>query len=46
MEALVHKRIYCYLEENELLSKSQWGFRKSRSAMEAAAELDINGIQQ
>lgn len=39
MESLIHKRIYCYLEENEILSKSQWGFRKNRSTIEAAAGL-------
>lgn len=39
MEALIHKRIYNYLEVNEVLTKAQWGFRKGRSTVQAAAGL-------
>lgn len=39
LEKIVHSRIYTYLDENDLITDSQWGFRPNRSTTIATAKL-------
>ena len=41
LEKLIHTQLSFYLEENELLSNSQFGFRKQRSTAHAVSQLLI-----
>ena len=39
LEKLIHSQLSCHLENNELLSDSQFGFRKQRSTSHAISQL-------
>ena len=39
MEKLVHKHLYCFLDQNEILYNNQYGFRNSHSATHALIEI-------
>lgn len=42
LEKIIHARIYEYLERNNILTDSQWGFRPNRSTTLASAKLIEN----
>lgn len=39
LETLIHTRIYSHLEDQHLLTESQWGFRPGRSTQDAGTSL-------
>ena len=39
LEKLIHSQLSCHLEDNELQSDSQFGFRKQRSTSHAISQL-------
>ena len=39
LEKLIHKRVYTYFEENNLIYRSQYGFRTRHSCENAVNEL-------
>lgn len=39
IEKVVHHQLYCYLQRNNLLSKSQFGFRKKLSTSDAITDM-------
>lgn len=39
LESVIYKRLYSYLENNNLLTKKQWGFRTGRSTLDASSDL-------
>ena len=39
LEKLVHKRLYCFLDQNEFLYNNQYGFRSNHSATQALIDI-------
>ena len=39
LEKLVHKRLYCFLDQNEILYNNQYGFRNNHSATHALIDI-------
>lgn len=40
-EKVINKRLIWFLESNNILANQQYGFRKNRSIIQAAADLQI-----
>ncbi len=38
MEKIIHKRLYKFLDKHNILYKSQYGFSKNRSTIDAVVE--------
>ena len=49
LERIIHKRLYCFLTQHQLLYNSQYGFRNNHSTVNAVAEFAgkvINGFDK